>query len=223
LGDEIAQNTKMTIDKKEPDMLIRIRPVQDGWEVLTRLTPRPLSARHWRVANMQGALNANVAAAMVDLTYPQPDDRYLNLMCGSGTLLVERGMVGLAEIMVGTELETDNLAMTKTHLQESEVTAFLVNDNDKQLPFPDKSFNKIVADFPWGQFVQAEAGIYALYADTFKEVERVATDGATFVLITHNDNSFRHVLAQYENWYITQKITLNRGKINPDIYVLQRN
>ena len=49
------------------ELLLKVVPGPDGWEVQVRLTPKPLSARVWRVANMEGGLNATVAAAMVDL------------------------------------------------------------------------------------------------------------------------------------------------------------
>jgi 23S rRNA G2445 N2-methylase RlmL len=225
LAEEIAQNTKMQIVPKRPDMLVRIRPAEngDGWEVLTRLTPLPLSARPWRVANMAGALNANVAAAMVDLTYPKSDDHFLNLMCGSGTLLAERVAVGLADTLVGTDIDAEHLALAAQNLEDALLDISLLHNDDSQLPFPDHSFNKIVADFPWGQLVQSQQGIYALYADTFKEIDRIAAPEATFVLTTHNVSSFLHVLAGYKNWYISQQITLNRGKTKPTIYALQRN
>ncbi len=126
LKNEIAKNTKMQLDEKEPDLLIRIRPVNgDGWEVLTRLTPRPLSARAWRTANMPGALNATVAAVMVNLTVPQPDDYLLNLTCGSGTFLAERGMAGQCEMMVGTDLMVEHLQLAKKNLGTGSLPAFL--------------------------------------------------------------------------------------------------
>ena len=73
--------------------MLRVRKAdirRDGWEVLIRLTPRPLSAREWRVCNMEGALNATIAAAMIEMTDPSARrPRVFNLMCGSGTLLIE--------------------------------------------------------------------------------------------------------------------------------------
>jgi tRNA (guanine6-N2)-methyltransferase len=41
-----------------------------GWDVLVRLSSRPLSSRPWRVANLPGAANATIAAAMSELTSP---------------------------------------------------------------------------------------------------------------------------------------------------------
>ena len=93
LAEAIADHTGLAGNPDEADLLIRIRPAvafPDGWEAVARLTPRPLSARAWRVRNYPGALNAAIAAAVIDLTDPHPGDRSLNVLCGSGTLLIER-------------------------------------------------------------------------------------------------------------------------------------
>lgn len=63
---------------------------RDGWDVLVRLSTFPLSARSWRAEGYHAAVNATVAAAMVRLSQPRSGDRVVNLMCGSGTILVER-------------------------------------------------------------------------------------------------------------------------------------
>ncbi|MBS3932746.1 MAG: hypothetical protein KGZ35_00165, partial [Truepera sp.] len=51
----IGQATGLRFDPDEGELLLRIRPAAwqaTGWEVLARLTPRPLSARAWRVCNL---------------------------------------------------------------------------------------------------------------------------------------------------------------------------
>ena len=112
LRDAIAGQTNLVYDEREGDLLLRIRKAdlhQAGWELLTRLTPRPLSARTWRVRNLPGALNATIAAAMIELTHPQPEDRFFNLMCGSGTLLVERLL--RAPLLAAAGCDTDPHAL----------------------------------------------------------------------------------------------------------------
>lgn len=95
LKEELARQTGLTPvppTAHEGDLLVRLRRSQrdpNGWEALVRLSPRPLSARPWRVCNREGALNATVARAMVALAAPDAEERALNLGCGSGTLLVE--------------------------------------------------------------------------------------------------------------------------------------
>src|SRR5581483_7823655 len=86
LAAELATRTGLADDPATGDLLLRIRPAAGGWEVACRLSPRPLSTRAWRVRDIPFALNATIAAAMVEMTEPRPQDRFANLLCGSGTL-----------------------------------------------------------------------------------------------------------------------------------------
>src|SRR5690606_5444439 len=88
---DLAQQTGLVLAEDKGDLLLRIKPSPDGgWETLVRLTPRPLVTRAWRVCNYEAALNATVAHVMTLLTEPQAQDVFVNLGCGSGTLLIER-------------------------------------------------------------------------------------------------------------------------------------
>ncbi|MCL2465261.1 MAG: methyltransferase, partial [Micrococcales bacterium] len=88
-----------------------------GWDVLVRLGPRPLSARRWRVADFPGAANATIAAAMTRLAGIRPDERVLNLMCGSGTLLIERLASARAAIAVGVDDDPAALEAARANLR----------------------------------------------------------------------------------------------------------
>src|SRR5207302_4929243 len=90
-----------------------------GWETLVRLSPRPLSARPWRVCNLPGALDATAASAIARLAGPRPDERYLNLASGSGTLLIERLALGPAGPAVGVELDPRALDCARRNLDAS--------------------------------------------------------------------------------------------------------
>ncbi len=92
LRKDLAVDTRLLDDPEDGNLLLRIRPsktLPENWEVLIRLSPRPLSTRSWRVVNMKGALNATIAAAMIEITSPTAEDAFINIMCGSGTHLIE--------------------------------------------------------------------------------------------------------------------------------------
>src|SRR6266498_2566179 len=71
---ELTERTGLPEDPDDGELYLRIRRARqpaDGWEALVRLSPRPLSARAWRAFNLPGALNATIAAAMVELSRPR--------------------------------------------------------------------------------------------------------------------------------------------------------
>ncbi|RRR68763.1 MAG: RNA methyltransferase, partial [Candidatus Viridilinea halotolerans] len=105
LKETLAAQLGLTVGREDGDLLLRLRRGEHGtWEVLVRLTPRPLATRPWRVCNREGALNGPVACAMALLTRPSATDRYLNLGCGSGSLLIERLLLGPAQRAIGCDI-----------------------------------------------------------------------------------------------------------------------
>ncbi len=110
----LAAETGLTDVADEGDLLIRLRRPLDGaegWDVLIRLSPRPLSVRPWRACNLPGALNATVAHVMAGLTLPDSDDVVLNIACGSATLLIERLIEGPARIAMGCDTDPDGVTV----------------------------------------------------------------------------------------------------------------
>src|SRR5690606_9506864 len=112
---ELAAAIRLMPADDKGDLHVRIRPAPDkhGWQVLLRLTLRPLVTRAWRQHNFQGALNAAAAAVIASLTKPQPNDHVINLMCGSGTLLVERAALAPTAQIVGIDNDMEVLGFAR--------------------------------------------------------------------------------------------------------------
>lgn len=171
----------------EADLLIRIRRSSGarGWQVLIRTTPRPLSKRSWRVCDRPGALNATVASAMVGLEPGGPGERFINLACGSGTLLIERLGMGPARIAVGCDNDPAALKCAKENVQASGRTAVkLICTDARAMPFEDSSFDRAVVDLPYGMLVGDPAGARDLYPGLLREAARVTRSGGSLVAIT---------------------------------------
>ncbi|HEU5227462.1 MAG TPA: methyltransferase domain-containing protein [Ktedonobacteraceae bacterium] len=227
LKEQLSQDTGLPVIE-EGDLLLRVRPasiLQSGWEVLIRLTPRPLSTRPWRVFNMKGALNATVAAAMIELTHPDPTDRFLNLMCGSGTLLVERLQRCPAAVAVGCDLNTEALQGAQLNLERGGVArnVLLFASDATDLPFLPGTFTALCADVPWGQLTGSHQANKTLYPQLLSEAARLAAPHARFILLTHEITLFEDVLQQFSDvWKMQEAIKIFQGGLHPRIYVLQR-
>jgi tRNA (guanine6-N2)-methyltransferase len=228
LREEVEAHTGLRNQPDDADLLLRVRPAaldKAGWEVLIRLSPRPLSTRAWRVCDMPGALNATIASAMVEMTRPTPDDRYLNLMCGSGTLLIERLRRGPARQAVGCDLDESALACARENVAaagfESGINLFKMDA--ARLDFPDSSFNAAVADLPWGQLVGDRADNLALYPQAVAEAARVVRPGGVLVLLTHAVTQFEGLLDGFAaDWNLKDVRRVFQGGLHPRIYLFER-
>lgn len=197
----------------------------NSWEVLTRLTPRPLATRAWRVCNYEGALNATVARAMVLLTQPKPSDVILNVLCGSGSLLIERGLWGEVAQMMGCDI---NQLARDCAEQNIKAAAFAkapqVMDWDaRQLPLPDQSVDVLLADLPFGNLLGSHRDNLNLYPAVLREAARVAKPNARFVLITHEIKLIEAVLADLSGlWQVKESLKVTLRGLHPRIYILNR-
>jgi tRNA (guanine6-N2)-methyltransferase len=228
LRDALAVRTGLVEDPDEGDLFVRIRhggQPAGGWEALVRLTPRPLSARPWRRFNLPGALNATIAAAMVELSRPRAADRVLNLMCGSGTILAERLARGGAALAVGCDLDPAALAGTRANLAAAGGgTAALARMDATALALRDGSFGVLLADLPYGHRMGSHQENATLYPAVLAEAARVTAPGGVMVAVTHELRLFERCLGAAARWWsVERSLQVYQKGHHPVIYLLRRS
>ncbi|MGH3933435.1 MAG: methyltransferase domain-containing protein, partial [Pseudonocardiaceae bacterium] len=132
---------------------MRRTPGREGWDVLVRLSTLPLSARSWRAEGYHAAVNATVTAAMVRLSQPRPDDRVVNLMCGSGTILVERLLAVPIRRAIGIDISPEAIAVAQANVSAaglSDRISLLAGNIGHDRWLAGGPYDCIYADPPWG-------------------------------------------------------------------------
>ncbi|MCU0476015.1 MAG: methyltransferase domain-containing protein [Anaerolineae bacterium] len=221
---DLARDLQLEAADDRGDLNLRIRRPRSGvgWEVLFRLTPRPLATRAWRVVNYKGALFAPIAHAMNQLAQPTPDDHVLNLCVGSGTLLIERVALLRAGRLVGCDSSDEALSAARQNLAAAAVEAELLPDDVQNLSLPPATFDVILADLPFGNLVGSHADNLTLYPAVLKSAERVARPAARMVLITHEKRLLARALSEQSAWRLDKTLAVNQNGLHPDIFVLTR-
>ncbi|MBX7213222.1 MAG: hypothetical protein K1X39_04330 [Thermoflexales bacterium] len=224
LRDALAGTLGLTAVGEEGDLLLRLRPAQrGGWEALIRLTPRPLATRAWRTHNYPGALNGAVAAAIVTLLVPRPGDVFVNAFCGSGTLLVERGLAGPAAQLIGIDREAQPLAYSRVHLAAAGVRSALLAQGDAvALPMPTASTTVITADLPFGHHIGHHAENLLVYRAALDEFARIARPGARLAALTHEATLMDRLTRDHPAWALHGMRRISLSGLTPRLYLLQR-
>ncbi|KXK24370.1 MAG: putative RNA methylase [Chloroflexi bacterium OLB15] len=220
---EIAARTGL-IDSESGDLQIRLIPSRDtgGWESLVRLTPRPLSARKWRVCNYEGALNATVAAVMAGLTKPRPDDVFVNFFSGSASLMIERAMLNSASAIIGIENSPEVLRCGLQNAEAAKVNTISLLADIRRAPLKANSATALIADLPFGQRVGKHSENLDLYPAFLFEAGRIAQSGAILSVLTHEIRLMDQVLQANKLWHLDRAIPINLRGLHPRIYVLHR-
>lgn len=196
LADELHRATGLAYDEDRGELVVRVvrghaAGPDPGWDVLVRVGPRPLSARRWREVDLPGAANATIAAAMTRLAGVRPEDRVLNLMCGSGTLLVERLLAGPAATAVGVDDDPAALDAARTNLRAAGrrtvrlVAADATSPEALATALGDERFDVLLADPPWGALLGSHATAPAVHAGLLRAAHAVAAPGARLAVLTH--------------------------------------
>jgi len=223
IKEDIVTRAGLTLAADKGDMHIRIRPHNDMWQTLIRLSPRPLVTRSWRVCNMEGALNAATAHAMIRMVKPDGSDVFLNLGCGSGTLLIERLSFGASQQVIGVDRSIDALTCAETNIRAAgeELVTLLCADMTK-LPLSSASIDQVAADLPFGQLMGSHNKNVVLYPQVLRETARVTRPRGQFTLITHEIRLMDRLLRESRIWHVEQSIQVNLRGLHPRIYVLRR-
>jgi tRNA (guanine6-N2)-methyltransferase len=224
----LAQLTGLVETDEPGDLLLRCRRGADGrFEFLVRISPRPLTARPWRVCNLPGALNACVASVMAGLTRPSQLDVYLNLACGSGTLLVERAALGPTGRLIGCDTDPEALACAERNVAAAGLSGIELTSWDATaLPLDDGSVDALAVDLPFGQLVGSHTENVALYPRLLAEAARVARSGARLVAISHQTRLFERSV-DADAWTVEDtfrpRLPTQAGSIVAGLFVLRRN
>ncbi len=208
LAELLHQATGLQHRPDDGELVVKVRrgrrhgDADPGWDVLVRLGPRPLSARRWRVVDLPGAANATIAAAMSRLAGVRPEDRVLNLMCGSGTLLIERLLAGPAAAAVGVDLDAEVLSGAQQNLQASGlgraarlVTGDAADPAALRSLLGDQQFDLVLADPPWGGLIGNHADAPAVHAGLLTASAAVTAPGARLAVLTHEVTVMQHAVA----------------------------
>ena len=239
LRERLASATGLRDVTEGGDLLLRFRRASEGepaqrepaagpYQLTVRISPRPLSALPWRACNLAGALNATVASAMAQLTSPGSEDVYLNLACGSGTLLIERAALAPASRLVGCDVDAAALSCAAQNVAAAGALNIELHPWDAcATPLPDSSLSALVADLPFGQLVGSYQTNERLYPALLAEAARLARPGARFVVITQQVNLFERCLSERGDvWSLERDLRIqlpaNAGVLKPRIYVLRR-
>lgn len=228
LADQIEDSTGLAEVAEGGDVLLRFRRSArlDGWDVLVRLSLRPLSSRDWRVQNLPGAANATIAAAMSLMTSPRPDDRVLNLMCGSGTLLIERLLMAPARLAVGVDIDQESLSYCAENLDAAGLRgrANLLNcdiTDDEWLELD--QFDVIMADPPWGTLMGGHDSNEALHMLLLDRAYAAAAPDSCLAVLTHEIRIMERCLRRAAGkWSESDVLRVFQKGHNPRIYLLAR-
>ncbi len=226
LKTELAAAVSLVPASENGDLLVRIRksPVQPlEWEVLVRLSPRPLTTRYWRICDAPGALNAAIAHVMARLATPH-DGLLCNLTSGTATIAIEHVLKRPAARALAIDLDADMHGCALQNIDAAHVGSqiTLIQGDAARLPLADNSIDALCADLPFGHHTGSHDENVRMYPTILNEAGRIARPGARCVLLTHELRLMDRLLKENRTWSLQHDIPITLRGLHPHIYVLER-
>ncbi len=170
---------------------------------------------------LPASLNATLAAAMVRLTAPTPDDIFLDPLCGAGTLLRERALAGPYAGLIGGDRERRAITLARANLAGlSDLT--LQRWDATALPLPDASVDKAALNPPYGRRAGSHEGNTQLYPAVMGELARVVRPGGLVAWITTERRLTTALLREQNSFAREDEIPVETGGLRATVYLLRR-
>jgi tRNA (guanine6-N2)-methyltransferase len=158
--------------------------LRDEFILTIRLSDDAMRIRDYKIAHRPGSLRPSVAAALAMLSNPSPDDVFLDPLCGTGTVLIERAHCGRYAMLLGGDSDRDTLDAARENIGPRYKPIELKQWDAVALPLEDGSVDKIVSNLPWGMKHGSHADNRRLYPRLIAEFRRVLKRGGTMVLLS---------------------------------------
>jgi 23S rRNA G2445 N2-methylase RlmL len=191
-----------------------------------RLSDRTMRHRSYKREHIPASLRPTVAAAMVRLIPPRPEQTVLDPMCGAGTILAEfwesrhrRNPSPNAARVLGGDIDLRALRAARGNLQRLGPTSLACWSAD-HLPLPNGCVDSILSNPPFGKQVERPEGIRAFYPGMIRELDRVLRPDGQVVLLVSDFTALKEpasrvgwrLMRQFRLRILGQRATLSLWK-----------
>jgi len=187
-----------------------------------RLSDASMRHRGYKKAHIRASLRPSVAASMVWLTDPQATDVFLDLMCGAGTLLVERGMTGRHTLLLGGDVDDAALRAAAQNIGPRHKPRQILKWDAARLPLASGSVDKIATNPPFGTKIGDHRKNPSLYRAFFGEIDRVLSATGCAVVLSSETELIKRTLKRLKRLQIVRGYSITILGQRARIYLIQR-
>lgn len=159
-----------------------------------RLSDERMRHRDYQTEHLPASLRPSVAAALVWLTRPAPDDVFMDPMCGAGTILIERAHAGRYRLLLGGDLREEAVEAARRNIGPRYQPIGIQRWDAARLPLGSESITAAAVNLPFGKQMSTTTENRALYPAFLREAARVLCPGARLVALTADTRTLEEAL-----------------------------
>jgi tRNA (guanine6-N2)-methyltransferase len=172
-----------------------------------RLSDATMRHRTYKREHIPASLRPTVAAAMAWLACPTAEDIVLDPLCGAGTILIERALLGPLKQAIGGDIREEAVAISRRNARFAGAKATWHVWDAQSLPLNTASVTRIIANLPFGKQIGTREINTDLYKKLLNEFGRVLTKDGVLVTLTSDDRVWDSMLRN-AGWPIVKKVVL---------------
>jgi 23S rRNA G2445 N2-methylase RlmL len=195
----IAKYIQMTyglIEKQVADLKIHILNSNQIWEIGIQITPRPLSIRDYKIANMAGAIDPTIAYAVNSFCELEKVKKYLNIFSGSATLLIEAAQCyPNIEHLVGFDNDKKHLSLAIQNIKKAKLIKSIKIKERNIFDKPNLgTFDAITSDLPFGMSISKGENLERLYQSLIEYCENALTKEGKLAVYTSEHEILENII-----------------------------
>jgi tRNA (guanine6-N2)-methyltransferase len=170
-----------------------------------RLSDIEMRQREYRRVSLPAALKPSIARAMVLLSEPRDYDVFLDPMCGSGTILIERALTRPYRLLLGGDEDPKAVEATRANIGPRYKPIEIRRWDARSLPLKDASVSALATNLPFGKQIGTQEDNRSLYPALLREWARVVQPGGRMVLLTSEERLLRETLRRRPELVVRRK------------------
>jgi tRNA A58 N-methylase Trm61 len=208
IAEYIKQTYKLE-EKEEADLKIHIIKTDNTWEIGAQITLRPLSLRDYKIKNMSGAMDPTIAYAVNSLCELENADSYLNVFCGSATLLIDAGQCySNLKQLVGFDNNKKNISLAIQNIKKAGLIKRIQLKEKNIFDKPEMGkFDVITSDLPFGMAISKNENLEKLYQSFVEYCQETLNSSGTLAVYTSEYETFEKIISK-SKFKIIKKIDL---------------
>jgi 23S rRNA G2445 N2-methylase RlmL len=174
-----------------------------------RLSDESMRHRPYQQVHLPATLRPSMAAAMVRLTRPSAHDVFLDPMCGTGTLLIERGLHGRHRLLLGGDIDQAAILAAQENIGRQHRPRELLLWDAGRLPLAAGSVDRVASNLPFGKQLGRPRELPILYQRFAAELDRLLSPDGRAVLLTSEIRTLRAALQGQEGLALGRNYTVD--------------
>ncbi len=195
---ELTQNAKLRYQTVSgADLPFRLWIDGDNLSLSIPIFAQPLSFRAYKTESRLGALKPSIAAAMVFLVKQNESEKFIDLFCGSGTILAESYAQDLD--IFGSDIDPIAISISKINLNNLKIKG--LDDRIRLYDAMHTKWNQLwydalVSNLPWNKHLKLTS-VTELYKKTLEEGARILKPEGRFCCLVYNPELFLKLAQKY--------------------------